>query len=438
MRVTDIIAAKRTGQTLTDEQIRFFIEGYSTGNIPDYQAAALLMAVAINGMNPHELAVWTDAMLHSGTVVDLSTVSGVKVDKHSTGGVGDKISLCLAPAVAACGVKVPMISGRGLGHTGGTLDKLEAIPGFNVSLGTDTFVQQVDTLGLCLIGQTENLAPADRKLYALRDVTSTVDSIPLIASSIMSKKLAEGIDALVLDVKVGQGAFMETAERARRLATTLVNIGTRAGKRVTAFLTNMDQVLGREVGNANETAEAIDVLRERGPRDVTELTLTLGAEMLVLGEVASTQEEARSKLAAAIQGRAALEIFRKMVNAQGGDPRVIDDPAVLPSAEYTEQLNATTSGHLNSMDSRAIGIAAMMAGAGRQKAEDTVDPGVGVTVHKKIGNPVQTGEPLATLRHNRAPGVSEALTLLAHAFEIRTEPPEVKPLVLDVIRGQGG
>ena len=435
MRVTDIIAAKRTGQTLTEEQIRFFIEGYSAGSIPDYQAAALLMAVAINGMTPHELAVWTDAMLHSGSVVDLSAVPGLKVDKHSTGGVGDKISLCLAPAVAACGVKVPMISGRGLGHTGGTLDKLEAIPGFSVSLGTDAFVRQVDGLGLCLIGQTENLAPADRKLYALRDVTSTVDSIPLIASSIMSKKLAEGIDALVLDVKVGRGAFMETTERARRLATTLVNIGTRAGKRVTAFLTNMDQVLGHEVGNANETAEAIDVLHEQGPDDVTDLTLTLGSEMLILGEAASSTNEARSKLEKALRGGQALEIFRQMIAAQGGNPRVTDDLAVLPSAKHTQQTTASTSGHLTSMDSRAIGIAAMMAGAGRQRAEDTIDPGVGVTVHKKIGDPVRADEPLATLRHNGAPGVNEALALLSNAFEIGTEPPQTKPLVLDVIRG---
>ena len=330
MRAYDIIRKKRDGVALSDEEIRAFLAGYTDGSIPDYQAAALAMAVFFRGLDPRELATWTDAMLHSGDVIDLSDLPGRKVDKHSTGGVGDKVSLCLAPIVAACGVKVPMVSGRGLGHTGGTLDKLEAIPGFTVDLPLARFREIVADVGLCLIGQTERLAPADRKLYALRDVTATVESIPLIASSILSKKLAEGIDALVLDVKVGRGAFMKTEDDARILARTMVDIGTRVGKQVVALLTDMSQPLGLAVGNALEVVEALEVLRGGGPADLVEITLALAAEMLVLGGVADDLDAGRARALEAIADGSALERMRRLVAAQGGDPSVIDDPANPP------------------------------------------------------------------------------------------------------------
>jgi pyrimidine-nucleoside phosphorylase len=435
MHAQEILAAKRAAQKLTPSQIRHFIDGYTEGSIPDYQAAALVMAIAIHGMEPDELAVWTEAMLHSGEVLDLSGVEGVKVDKHSTGGVGDKISLCLAPMVAACGVPVPMISGRGLGHTGGTLDKLEAIPGFSVGLTTEQFIDQVGRLGVALIGQTETLAPADRKLYALRDVTATVDSIPLIASSIMSKKLAEGIDALVLDVKVGDGAFMKTLPEARTLAQTLVDIGSRAGKAVTAFLTSMDQVLGHQVGNANETAEAIEVVKGTGPKDVTELTLTLGCEMLVLGGVCEDTNEARRKLEQSVASGAAAQKLRSVIEAQRGDAAVVDDPGRLPTSSHQKKVPAQKDGHVAQMKSRSIGRAAMLLGAGRRKAEDSIDPGVGVEVTKKVGEPVNKGDTLAILRYNERDELDEAVALVENSFVVEEQAPPAQSLILEVIRG---
>lgn len=435
MLVQDIIATKRFGKTLTPEQIRFFISGYSNGDIPDYQAAALVMAIAIRGMSPEELSPWTDAMLHSGKVLDLSSIPGTKVDKHSTGGVGDKISICLAPLVAACGVPVPMISGRGLGHTGGTLDKLEAIPSFDVRLSTEQFIELVKSVGLCLIGQTEDLAPADRKLYSLRDVTSTVESIPLIASSIMSKKLAEGIDALVLDVKVGRGAFMKTEKDARALAETLIGIGVRAKKKVTAFLTDMEGVLGYTVGNALETQEALDVLRGKGPADVTELTMQLGAEMLILGDRAKDHGHARSLLEEAVSTGTALEKMKTLIEAQGGDPRVIDDESVFPRASKSVSVEAPRDGFVLSQDSLGVARAAMLVGAGRRKAEDSIDPAVGVTLKAKRGEKVSKGQPLAVLHHNEKGAIDEALSALSKAFVLGDTPPEDRPLIIDVMKG---
>jgi pyrimidine-nucleoside phosphorylase len=435
MRIQDIIAVKKEANPLTADQIRTFIHGYASGEIPDYQAAALVMAIAIHGMNPAELEVWTDAMLHSGKVVDLSAVAGTKVDKHSTGGVGDKISICLAPAVAACGVPVPMISGRGLGHTGGTLDKLEAIPGFDVNLSTERFVRQVGQIGVCLIGQTADLAPADRKLYALRDVTATVESIPLIASSIMSKKLAEGIDGLVLDVKVGDGAFMKTMPQARKLAETLVEIGSRAGKRVTAFLTRMDQVLGRQVGNANETAEAIEILHGRGPHDVYELTVTLGAEMLRIGNVCTTEEQAKKRIEHALSSGEALQKMVQIIEAQNGDPKVCENTTALATADHVKEIPAPQKGYVLRMRSRSIGQGAMLLGAGRQTAEDDIDPAVGVTINKKVGDSVEAGESLATVHYNNAQNLQDACARIAKAFDIGPSAVEKQPLILDVIRG---
>jgi pyrimidine-nucleoside phosphorylase len=394
------------------------------------------MAIAIRGLSPEELSHWTDAMLHSGRVLDLSSIKGTKVDKHSTGGVGDKISICLAPLVAACGVPVPMISGRGLGHTGGTLDKLEAIPSFDVRLSTEQFIDLVESVGLCLIGQTEDLAPADRKIYSLRDVTATVESIPLIASSIMSKKLAEGIDALVLDVKVGRGAFMKTEEDARSLAETLIGIGVRAKKKVTAFLTDMEGVLGYTVGNALETQEALDVLRGQGPTDVTELTLRLGAEMLILGDLADDEGQARELLDEAISSGKALEKMKTLIDAQGGDPRVVDNGGVFPQASKSVSIKAPRGGFVLAQDSLGVARAAMLVGAGRRRAEDSIDPAVGVTLKAKRGHEVTQGQPLAVLHHNEKGAVDEALSALSQAFEIGDHPPEERPLIIDVMKGK--
>lgn len=435
MRVQDIITVKRDGGALSPEQIRFFIAGYTDGSIPDYQAAALAMAIMLRGMEPDELAVWTDAMLHSGRVVDLSDVPGIKVDKHSTGGVGDKISLPLAPAVAACGVPVPMISGRGLGHTGGTLDKLESIPGFSVNQPVERFRELVREHGIALIGQTADLAPADRKLYALRDVTATVPSIPLIASSIMSKKLAEGIDALVLDVKVGTGAFMKTEADARRLAETLVGIGVRAGKRVSALLTRMDEPLGEAVGNANEMIESLEVLRGRGPADVTELTYALGAEMLILGGKARAAAEARDQLGEAIASGRALQKLRDLTTAQGGDARALDDYERFPGAAHVSDVRAPAAGVVQAIDASEVGIAGMLLGAGRRVAADVVDHGVGVTVRQHVGDRVAAGDVLATLHFNADANLAAAEARLGGAYRIGPDPVTVGPLVIDVIRG---
>jgi pyrimidine-nucleoside phosphorylase len=433
----EIIRAKRDGERVSAEALRAFVRGVTDGTIPDYQAAAMLMAVYFRGLDEAELAAWTDAMVHSGDVLDLSAIAAPKIDKHSTGGVGDKISLPLAPAVAACGVAVPMVSGRGLGHTGGTLDKLEAIPGFSVQLDAERFRRQVAELGVCLIGQTERVAPADRKLYALRDVTATIESIPLIASSIMSKKLAEGIDGLVLDCKVGSGAFMKTVERARELARTIVAIGRAAGKRASALLTRMDEPIGRAIGNANEVAEAIAVLRGGGPADTRALTITLGAEMLRLAGVARDDADAAARIARALDDGSALAVFQKVVAAQGGDARVLDDPdAVLPKAPHTTEVRAARAGTIAAVNAEAVGNAVVVLGGGRRKKEDAVDPAVGVTVLARLGETVAAGQPLALVHHKGGAAADEAAQLIAAAYTVdpAAAPHPPRPLVLEVLR----
>jgi pyrimidine-nucleoside phosphorylase len=438
VNAVEMIRRKRDGQELAAEDVRAFVRGYTDGAIPDYQAAALLMAIYFRGLGGAELDALTLAMLHSGEVVDLSDLAGAKVDKHSTGGVGDKISLHLAPAVAACGVKVPMISGRGLGHTGGTLDKLEAIPGFSVDLTVERFREVLADCGMALIGQTAKLAPADKKLYALRDVTGTVESIPLIAASIMSKKLAEGIDGLVLDVKVGSGAFMKTAEEARKLAATLVDIGRRAGKKVAALITDMDQPLGRWVGNAVEVQESIEVLSGRGEPDLVELTLALGAEMLRLGGAAETVEEGRDKIAAVLKDGSALERFRRCVELQGGELPVSTRGWF---AEDTARVATPQAGYVTRIDAEAVGLSAIALGAGRLRKEDAIDPSTWIWLKKKVGEPVELGEDLAWFSTPRQAGreapasvASQVTAQLRAAYTVGPERPAPRPLVLETLR----
>ena len=434
MRPQDLIRKKRDNLQMPVADIKEFLAGVSDGSLPDYQAAALLMAIYFQGMSDSELSAWTDAMLRSGRVLDLSTIPGIKVDKHSTGGVGDKISLCLAPLVAACGVPVPMISGRGLGHTGGTLDKLEAIPGFSTNMTVNDFIKAVEQVGMALIGQTDDLAPADRKLYALRDVTSTVESIPLISSSIMSKKLAEGMDALVLDVKVGNGAFMKDLQRARELAETMQGIGRRAGKQVTAFLSDMNQPLGREVGNANETREAIEILRGEGPDDLLDLTLQLGAEMLVLGQVTNHQDEATQRIRDARSSGKGLEKLQQCIERQGGDPRVTDDLTLLPAASGRRTLRAPREGVLAEVATEQVGIAGMMLGAGRKHVADPVDHSVGITVCARLGDALAEGDPLVELHHNDDAKANAAMEALADVFTIAEDCEPPPPLIYEVLR----
>jgi len=430
----DLIRTKRDAGELSADEVRWFIQGTTDGSIPDYQVAAMLMAIYLRGMTDAELAVWADAMVHSGDVLDLAGVDLPKIDKHSTGGVGDKISLPLAPAVAACGVAVPMVSGRGLGHTGGTLDKLESIPGFRVDLGVDHFTRQVREIGACLIGQTERLAPADGRLYALRDVTSTVESVPLIASSIMSKKLAEGIDGLVLDCKVGHGAFMKSREDALELAQAIRVIGESAGKKVTVVLSSMDAPIGLAVGNAVEVAESIEVLRGGGPEDTRELTVRLGAEMLLLAGVSSDADDAATRVARALDDGSALERFRQIVEGQGGDPRVVDDPAaVLPQAAQKLPVTAPASGVIAQVAARDVGVAALVLGAGRRQKEDRVDPAVGVELLCRVGDRVEQGQPLANLLHNGS-GVDKAEELLRGAFSISDQANTIGTRIIEVLR----
>jgi pyrimidine-nucleoside phosphorylase len=430
----ELVRKKRDGDRLTDDEIRSFIGGVTDGTIPDYQIAAMLMAVFLRGLDDRETAAWADAMVHSGDVLDLSSIERPRIDKHSTGGVGDKISLPLAPAAAACGVAVPMVSGRGLGHTGGTLDKLESIPGFRVDLDLDRFVALVGELGVCMIGQTERMAPADRVLYALRDVTATVESVPLIASSIMSKKLAEGIDALVLDCKVGSGAFMKSREAATELAVAIQAIGRAAGKPVTAVLTRMDDPIGNMVGNSLEVIESIDVLGGGGPTDTRALTVHLGAEMLVLGGIASDAADGARRIGKSLDDGSALAVFRRLVEAQGGDPRVCDDPrGVLPIASERVPVAATASGYITACAADEIGVAALVLGAGRRTKEDSVDPSVGIEMACNVGDRVEPGQPLAYLIH-AGRGVDEATRRAAAAFTISDEPPPARDLILEVLR----
>ncbi|MFL2062652.1 pyrimidine-nucleoside phosphorylase [Latilactobacillus sakei] len=401
MRMVDIIDHKRQGGALTAEEIQFFIDGYTDGTIPDYQASALLMAIYFNDMTDDERALLTMTMMRSGDQLDLSMIDGIKVDKHSTGGVGDKTSIPLAPMIAALGIPIPMISGRGLGHTGGTLDKLEAIPNFNISLTEEAFKKQVAEINLVIIGATGNIAPADKKIYALRDVTDTVDSIPLIAGSIMSKKIASGTDALVLDVKTGSGAFMKTEEDAKELAQALVNIGRSVGMQCMAVISDMNQPLGNAIGNALEIEESIAILKGEGPTDITELILTLGSQMVVLAGKATTLDEARQLLQGVIDDGRALEAFRKMIIYQGGDPAVIENPKLMPQAQYQIELPAKENGYVTEMTANEMGIASMLLGGGRQAKTDEIDYAVGLVLHKKIGDPVQKGESLLTIYSNR-------------------------------------
>lgn len=429
LRAVDLIRKKRDAGALDSAEIRWLIERYTSGEVGDDQMAAFAMAVFFRGMTEGELATLVEAMMASGSVVDLSHVPGKKVDKHSTGGVGDKISLCLAPLVAASGVPVPMMSGRALGHTGGTLDKLSAIPGFSPDFDERGIATLVERHNLALVGQTAKLVPADRKLYALRDVTATVESIPLIAASIMSKKLAEGIDALVLDVKVGSGAFMRSLEDARTLARTMMGIGERMGRSVRALITDMNQVLGRACGNANETWEAIEVLKGRGPSDVVELTLELGAEMLELGGVAKTREEGRARIAAAIADGRGLEKLRGVVEAQGGDPRALDERTVMPCARYKAEVVAERSGVITAFHVAEIGRAAMVLGAGRARSSDTVDLAAGLSMCVRLGDRVERGQPLAEVELNDWAKLELARPIFLAAVEIGEAAPTVPPLV---------
>lgn len=420
MRMVDVIDHKRNGSALTKEEISAFVEGYTNGEIPDYQASALLMAIYFNGMTDEEQANLTMQMLNSGDRLDLSDIPGIKVDKHSTGGVGDKTSIPLAPMVAALGIPVPMISGRGLGHTGGTLDKLEAIPGFEVERSEAEFKKQVRDIKVAIVGATGNVAPADKKIYALRDVTDTVDSIPLIAGSIMSKKIASGTDALVLDVKTGTGAFMKEEADAVKLANALVKIGKSVGMNCMALISDMNQPLGNMVGNALEIQESIAILKGEGPEEITELVMTLGSQMVVLAKKAATLAEARAKLEEVVANGSALEVFRQMIVAQGGDPRVIEDPTLMPQAKYHFELSAPQAGYVTKMTADEIGIAAMLLGGGRQAKTDVIDYAVGIELHKKVGDAVAEGESLLTIHSNTA-DVANIKELLYNNIEIGTD-----------------
>src|SRR5581483_9330103 len=434
MRAVDIIMRKRDGRVLTRDEIRFFVNGVTDGSLPDYQASALLMATLCRGMTPEETAWLTDAMVYSGTRVDLGDIPGVKVDKHSTGGVGDKTSLILAPIAAACGVPVPMMSGRGLGHTGGTLDKLEAIPGFRVNLSLDEMRAVLKRVGCVMIGQTKEIAPADKRLYALRDVTGTVESIPLISASIMSKKIAEGINALVLDVKTGSGAFMKTEADSRRLAESLVAIGNASGVKTEAVITAMETPLGLAVGNALEVIECIEVLKGRGPADLIDCSVELTARMLILGTVASDRADAERRIRESIASGAALAKFRMMVEVQGGDPRVVDDYSLLPSVPDREYVNADRAGYLTRLDAELVGRASVSLGAGRDKVEDAVDPAVGIMITAKPGDAVKAGDPILELHYRDRARLEAALTLAKQAITIGDRQPAAMRLIVGEVR----
>lgn len=401
MRMVDIIEKKRDGQELTTAEINFFIEGYTKGEIPDYQASALAMAIYFQDMNDRERADLTRAMVESGDTIDLSAIDGIKVDKHSTGGVGDTTTLVLAPLVASLGVPVAKMSGRGLGHTGGTIDKLESIAGFHVELTREQFIDLVNRDKVAVIGQSGNLTPADKKLYALRDVTGTVNSIPLIASSIMSKKIAAGADAIVLDVKTGDGAFMKTQEDAEELAHAMVRIGNHVGRKTIAIISDMSQPLGFAIGNALEVKEAIETLQGKGPKDLTELVLTLGSQMVILAGKAKTSEEAKEMLLDAIHSGKALAKFKEFLANQGGDASIVDDLTKLPQAKYKIELPAKQSGYISRMVADEIGVASMILGAGRATKEDVIDLAVGLVLHKKVGDKVEEGESILTIYSNR-------------------------------------
>ena len=418
MRMVDVIDQKRNGGVLSDEQLQFFVDGVVDGSLPDYQISALLMAIYFQGMTDREQTQLTMKMMHSGERLDLSKIPGIKVDKHSTGGVGDKTSLPLAAMVAALGIPVPMISGRGLGHTGGTLDKLEAIPGFQVELSEQDFIKQVAEEKLAIVGAMRDVAPADKKIYALRDVTDTVDSIPLIASSIMSKKLASGTDALVIDVKTGAGAFMKTEDSAVKLAKALVAIGKQAGLKCEAVISDMNQPLGSKIGNTLEIEETLDLLKGKGPKDLLELVLELGSRMVVMGQQAASLAEARAKLEQTIADGSALARFKAMIKAQHGDPNVVDDYSLMPHAKYQIEYPAQKGGVIAKLTADEIGMASMLMGGGRQKADDQLDYAVGIELHKKIGDSVQKGESIMTIWSNRE-DIDDVKELLDQAVAIK-------------------
>ena len=432
MRMYDIILKKRANLPLTEEEIRFVIDGYVNGDIPDYQVSALLMTIVFNGMSARELGTLTLAMAQSGHMVDLSSINGITVDKHSTGGVGDKTTLIIAPLVAACGGKVAKMSGRGLGHTGGTIDKMESIPNLKVSLDQETFINQVNTIGLAVIGQSDGLAPADKKLYALRDVTGTVDSIPLIASSVMSKKLASGAQAILLDVKVGSGAFMKTLDDARALAKAMVDIGKENGRSVKAVLTDMDRPLGHAIGNALEICEVIDTLKGHGPEDLTHECLIMAAHMLVLSQICD-YETALSRVQEALNSGAALERLHMMIDAQGGDSRVLDDESLLVIGKFTYEVTAPLDGYITHMNTEQCGIASVMLGAGRTIKDGPIDYSAGIVMHKKTGDAVTAGESIATLYASHESLLVNAAKTYLEAITFGKTAPIVVDTILDMV-----
>jgi pyrimidine-nucleoside phosphorylase len=433
MNVCDLIYKKREGNILSSEEIRFLINGYTSGSIPDYQMSALAMAVFFQGMDERETADLTRAMVESGDSIDLSSISGIKVDKHSTGGVGDKTTLVLAPLISASGLPVAKMSGRALGHTGGTIDKLESIPGFRTDLSQQEFIEIVNSIGIGIVGQTDNLTPADKKLYALRDVTATVDSIPLIASSIMSKKIAGGADGILLDVKTGNGAFMEKMEDSRKLASIMVEIGKRVGRKTIAIITNMDQPLGLAIGNSLEVKEAIATLQGKGPDDLVELCLTLGAYILIIGEKVKEFKEGYNLLRESLNSGKALQQFKRLIAAQGGDVSVLEDNSLLPQAKYQIELVSTYSGYIRRIKTREIGNIAMSLGAGRATRDDLIDPAVGIILRKKHGDRVIKGDSLAIVHYNDPMLKDESLNRLGNCFEIGSKKPDNIPLIYEVL-----
>jgi pyrimidine-nucleoside phosphorylase len=433
----ELIRKKRDGGELSSDELQFIVDGFVTGGIPDYQMSAFLMATYFRGMTSRETSTFTSLMLHSGEVVDLSAIPGVKVDKHSTGGVGDKISLPLAPIVAVCGVPVPMISGRGLGHTGGTLDKLESIPGFNTSLSIAEYKRVVAEVGLVMIGQTKEIAPADKKMYAMRDVTSTVECIPLIAGSIMSKKLAEGIDALVLDVKTGRGAFMPTYGRAVELASALVQIGNSFGKETVGFITDMNQPLGYNIGNWLEVVESVECLKGKNVPDVMELTYTLGGMMVLLGKQASTLTEGIDRCKEAVRSGKAYSKFLQLIKRQGGDISFVENPAKYPKSKFSLEISTTASGYLTQIDSLELGLAGIALGAGRVAMNDVIDPKAGIVLNRKVGDPVRAGETLACIYTDKKDALESTASRIAAAFHIGPVRPIPSPVVMSQVDRNG-
>jgi pyrimidine-nucleoside phosphorylase/thymidine phosphorylase len=433
MRTVDLIHRKRDGEELAADEIRFLVDGYTRGDIPDYQMSAFLMAVFYSGMSDREVSSMTDCMVNSGTTVNLSEIPGIKVDKHSTGGVGDKTSLIASPLAAAAGVIVPMISGRALGHTGGTLDKLESIPGFRTDLTIDEFKKQLAQHKLAFIGQTSEIAPADGKLYSLRDTTATVESIPLIATSIMSKKLAVGLDALVLDVKVGSGAFMKKQVEARRLAQMMVGIGRRLDKRVQALITDMSQPLGYAVGNALEIMEVSQTLQNAGPADLTRLSLELAARMIYLGKITKTLDEAREMAQSRLLDGSGYRKFKEVITAQGGNPKVLDQFELLPNATGAQEITTARAGYVSAIDAELIGQSSSLIGAGRATKDDTIDPAVGVILEVKVGQKIDAGSILCRIYHTSEQNLAEAAELLEDAFKISNQAVEERDLILEVV-----